>query len=272
MNSNNRIKVAVLSLDIVWCDVEKNLKMVADALESIHTDTDIVVLPELFSTGFIQDATILKEITEEDTSGVMEQIKDLSSKYHIAIAGSMLYKENGELYNRGFFVEPSGEIACYDKRHLFCLSPEAKIFSSGNSLPPIIRYRGWNISMVICYDLRFPVWCRNLGGRAEILIVPANWPISRSYAWEHLLIARAIENQCLVIGANRSGEDDYGKYSGLSFVFDATGHIIVSSSSIDGNSDCYGNIIYATYTKEELLKTRSKLPFGNDADNFKILL
>ncbi|MBD5225382.1 MAG: nitrilase family protein [Bacteroidales bacterium] len=268
----NQIKIAVLSLDIVWNDIERNIKAVLDAIAWMHPDTDILVLPELFSTGFIQDRDLLKEITEKQTDRVLVYLKRLSSTHHIAIAGSMLAKDNDNLYNRGFFVEPTGEITCYDKRHLFCLSPESNIFSAGKLTPPVIRYRGWNISMVICYDLRFPVWCRNKKNNADILIVPANWPMSRSYAWEHLLIARAIENQCIVVGANRSGEDDYGKYSGLSYIFDATGHVIASSSAQRDRHNVDIDIIYTTYTKEELDKTRKKLPFGNDADDFTIYL
>ncbi len=261
----NRIKIAILSLDIAWCDIEKNLERVETSLIDIEPDTDILVLPELFSTGFIHDDIILKEVAEKNRCA-LEHVKYLSSKYHIAIAGSLLAKENENIFNRGFFVEPSGEVACYDKRHLFCLSPEAVMFSQGNTPPPIIRYRGWNISMVICYDLRFPVWCRNKESKTDIMIVPANWPMSRSFAWKHLLIARAIENQCVVIGANRSGEDEYGKYDSLSFVYDATGHIIVSSAMNNSNN----KIIYATYTKEELHRIRTKLPFGKDADDFII--
>lgn len=267
MTSYSQIKIAILSLDIVWSNSEQNLQTVEQTLLSLDSDCDILVLPELFNTGFIQDSALLDEWDEDKTKEVEMRIKKLSKQHRIAIAGSMLAREYGKLYNRGFFIEPSGETTYYDKRHLFSLSPEAKLFARGNSLPSVIRYRGWNISMVICYDLRFPVWCRNIESRSDIIIVPANWPISRGYAWKHLLIARAIENQCIVVGANRSGEDDYGKYNGLSFVYDATGHILVSSNNSEGT-----NVIYTTCTKEELFKTRTMLPFGKDADDFIINL
>lgn len=268
MALNDCINIAVLPLDIAWCNSEKNLDSVAFALSHIAPDTDIVVLPELFSTGFIQDKAILNEWDPNESIVVEKRLKSLSNQFHVAIAGSMLVKETGRFYNRGFFIEPSGDIAYYDKRHLFCLSPEAEIFTEGITLPPVIRYRGWNISMVICYDLRFPVWCRNQGARTDIMIVPANWPASRGFAWKQLLIARAIENQCMVVGANRSGEDDYGDYNGLSFVFDASGHEIAYSD--DAQNDIMRNVLYARYSKEELTKVRKKLPVGNDADNFTI--
>ncbi len=260
---NTIIKIAVCPLDIVWSNFEANLRIVEKTLSTLHPDTDILVLPELFTTGFIQDLQIIEDLAAHYDES-LKCILNWSRQFNLAIAGSILAKEDGRIINRGFFIEPSGETTFYDKRHLFCLSPEATLFSAGNQLPPVVRFRGWNISMVICYDLRFPVWCRNKSNRYDILLVPANWPSSRKYAWEHLLIARAIENQCLIVGANRSGSDDYGIYDNLSYVFDAAGQN-VSPENKDSNG-----LFYVRYFRDELLKLRKRLPVGNDADNFTL--
>lgn len=285
---NNRIKIAVLPLDISWCNYEMNMATVADELRELESGTDIVVLPELFSTGFIQDAALIDRMATTYGVRAIEAVKRWCAQYNVAIAGSVLIKDEGKYYNRGFFAEPSGEIAYYDKRHLFCLSPEAEIFSQGDKLPPVVRYRGWNISLVVCYDLRFPVWCRNTGNRYDMLIVPANWPSTRGYAWRQLLIARAIENQALVVGVDRSGCDDYGDYDFMSYVFDAAGREIapcckdkvcdIDASSVIPGSDAAlpscginpNGLFYATYTKDELNKMRRRLPVGADGDTFEL--
>lgn len=259
---NTNIKIAILPLDIVWCDYEANIQSIDKILSSLHPDTDILVLPELFCSGFVQDTLLIERLASQYDAAIAA-IHNWSEQYNIAIAGSLLAKEGENIYNRGFIVEPSGEETFYDKRHLFCLSPEAHLFSRGTSIPPVIRFRGWNISLIICYDLRFPVWCRNRSNSYDILLVPANWPSSRQYAWEHLMIARAIENQCLVVGANRSGSDDYGVYDNLSFIFDASGHKI----STDGQE---GRLVYAEYSRDELYKMRKRLPVANDSDRFDI--
>lgn len=259
---NNRINIAVLPLPIAWCDYDSNMAMVHDSLRHLQPGTDILVLPELFSTGFIQDESLIEQMATNHGQEAIYTVRQWSADFNVAIVGSVLIKEDGKYLNRGFFVEPSGEIALYDKRHLFCLSPEAKIFTPGATLPKVVRYRGWNISFVICYDLRFPVWCRNKGNRYDMLIVPANWPSTRGYAWKQLLIARAIENQAVVVGADRSGRDDYGDYENMAYVFDPSGHEIASSRSHD--------LLYASYTIDEVNKMRRRLPVGDDADDFDL--
>ena len=281
---NTKIKIAHLPLDIAWCDCEENLLAVADKLPSIHPDTDILVLPELFSTGFIQDESLLKNVAHTSAQMTMAAVHLWSKRFNMAIAGSFLTDVGSKYYNRGFFIEPSGEETFYDKRHLFSLSAESSIFSPGEQLPPVVRFRGWNISLVVCYDLRFPVWCRNRGQRYDVLLVPANWASSRGYAWKQLLIARAIENQAVVVGANRSGHDDYGDYEGESFIFDPFGKLLapVTEKSTDGvgaaseDSATAGKagspFIYAEYTREDLQRVRDYLPVGKDADDFSLLL
>lgn len=289
---NNSIKVAVLPLAISWCDCESNMAMVTENLQRLEPGTDIVVLPELFSTGFIQDQALIERMATVHGESTIDAVRQLSRRHNVAIAGSVLVKENGNYLNRGFFAEPSGEITYYDKRHLFCLSPEAQIFSQGAALPPVVRFRGWNISLVICYDLRFPVWCRNKGNRYDMLIVPANWPSSRGYAWKQLLIARAIENQAVVVGADRSGRDDYGEYDYMAYVFDPAGHEISPCDKTAGENGKFPgdasspdaaekvactprkpqDIFYATYTIDELNRMRRRLPVGADADSFDLQL
>jgi len=279
---NNNIKIAHLPLDIAWCDCEENLLAVADKLPSVHPDTDILVLPELFSTGFIQDEALLKQTARVASDMTLAALRLWSNRFNMAVAGSYLAYDGGKCYNRGFFIEPSGEETFYDKRHLFCLSAENKVFTRGNRLPPVVRFRGWNISMVVCYDLRFPVWCRNDGQRYDVLLVPANWASARGYAWKHLLISRAIENQAIVVGANRSGQDDYGDYTGMSFVFDPFGKQIApeerqatdehAKQRVNNANASASPFIYVEYSKEQLEKVRSSLPFGQDADRFAIEL
>lgn len=266
---NSSIKIAALPLDIAWCDCEENLLAVADKLPKLRPDTDILVLPELFSTGFVQDETLLKTIAPASAQMTLPAVRLWSRHFNMAVAGSFLTTIGSKIVNRGFFVEPSGEETFYDKRHLFCLSAESKVFTPGTGLPPVVRFRGWNISLVVCYDLRFPVWCRNKGQKYDILLVPANWAAARGYAWRQLLIARAIENQALVVGANRSGHDDYGDYNGITYVFDPFGKELASSGAPGAAPDGF---LYAEYTRESLEKVRSYLPVRQDADDFDIIL
>ena len=220
------LRVAALPLDIVQGDKDANLDAVERALSLLPPGTDLVVLPELFSTGYTDDPDILSKLAERNTLSAVDRIKSWAAKTGAAFAGSFLAYTHPHVYNRGFFIEPSGEETFYDKHHLFSISREAKVFSSGTTPPPVVRFRGWSISLIVCYDLRFPVWCRNRVDGYDLLLVVANWPAARAYAWEHLLIARAIENQCCVVGANRSGNDKFGSYDNLTYIFDSRGMAI----------------------------------------------
>lgn len=259
----HKLKIATCPMKIAWADPGENIRCVETVASNIEPGTDLLVLPELFSTGFLQDPHVVSALAEPVSGTTISALKELSHRYGFAIAGSFLCSIGDKIYNRAFFIEPSGEETYYDKRHLFSLSSEHKLFTPGTHLPAIVRYRGWNIALSVCYDMRFPVWCRNRGHQYDMMLVPANWPSSRGYAWKHLLIARAIENQAVYVGANRGGSDDFGDYDNLSLIADGLGTVISSQPDANG-------VIYATVDRDELVKIREKLPFGNDADDFAI--
>lgn len=257
------LKVAVLPYDIAWGDKEENLLSIGELIRRVDNDVDLVVLPELFTTGVLRDETMIINMAETNQDKTIRTLTRWASFYNIAICGSFLATTSDKYYNRAFFVEPSGEITFYDKHHLFSIGGESNLFSQGQDLPKIIRYRGWNIAMIICYDLRFPVWCRNVENKYDILISIANWPSSRSYAWRQLLIARALENQAYVVGANRSGSDDYGSYDICdSICINFKGELI---------GDIKSQIIYATFDKSELDSYKSKFSVWTDADKFELI-
>lgn len=253
--------VAVLSLDIQRGDKDKNFLQVKECLTKLPEGIDLLVLPELFSTGYIQNIEDARALSETEYGDTIVRLKKIASEYNMAVCGSFLSNTAHLLFNRGFFIEPDGESTFYDKRHLFCISEESKVCHRGIQLPPVIRYRRWNISMAICYDLRFPVWLRNTGNKYDLLVLPANWPDKRQFAWEHLLIARAIENQAFVIGANRSGRDSFGQYDNTTYIIDYKG------KSIGRN---VGNITFATLAKSPLEKAREIFPVYRDADEFGV--
>lgn len=254
------LRVAALQLDIEYGNPEENLKAVEKILEVHASEIDLLVVPELFTTRFIASDEQIEQIKLRQVK-TLSIIKKFTSVYQIAIAGSFLDYNNEVPVNRGFIVIPDGEGVYYDKRHLFCLSPEHRLAKRGKIEPPVISYRGWNLSIIICYDLRFPVWCRNRDNRYDVMIVPANWPTVRQYAWKHLLISRAIENQAFYIGANCAGKDMYGDYDNSSYIIDEHGYSI---------GEITGNLVIATFSKEKLQNYRKKLPVWRDADQFSI--
>ncbi len=260
----DHLRVCILPLEIVQDDKAANLHAVETAFHKLPEKTDIVVLPELFSTGFISDNEKINELAEKNTGFTIDFLKKLAARYSTAIAGSFLAHTHPHFYNRAFFIEPNGDETFYDKRHLFSVSQEAQVLAPGKLKSKIIRFRGWNISMIICYDLRFPVWTRTVGKNYDILLVPANWPKSRKYAWEHLLIARAIENQCSVVGADRGGTDKYGQYDDMSFIFNHMGE------PVGYQAEC-SPFICADLSKDLQEEYRSSFPAWTDADDFQIL-
>jgi predicted amidohydrolase len=268
---DSTIKIAALPLNISWCNYEENLLNVAEQLATLQPDTDVVVLPELFTTGFINDKSTAINIARSATDVTLAAIRSWCNMRNIAIAGSFLALDGNRLYNRAFFIEPSGDATFYDKHHLFCLGNENDIISAGQQLSPIVRFRSWNFALAVCYDLRFPAWCRNQNQDYDALIIPANWPETRDYAWRHLLIARAIENQALVVGANRSGIDDFGSYGDMTLILDPLGKPLASTQPVADGQPAV-EFVYATYSKSQLDKVRTHLPFGNDADKFTIHL
>lgn len=259
----DHLHIAAIPLDIALADKQANLNAVEDALSKLDANTDLVVLPELFSTGYINDHDALIELSETISGPTVARIKEMSHQYGVALAGSYLTRIGGELRNRAFFIEPSGEEAYYDKAHLFGISQESKDLHGGERQSDIVRYRGWNISMIVCYDLRFPVWCRNVNNNYDVMLVPSNWPESRDYAWRQLLIARAIENQAYVVGANRGGEDKFGVYpQSMTQIFDYTGAPIGATTP--------SGAVTATIDRAALNEARRKMPVANDADTFTI--
>ena len=257
--SYNALKVAVVEHDVSWADPGDNILAVADALNRVSRDTDVVVLPELFSTGFVTDITQAHDLAEDVGGKTMDAIHRWAKFFGFAIAGSMLVKENGNLFNRGFIVEPSGDHTFYDKRHLFTMGGEGRVYTRGERPIPVVRFRGWDIAIAICYDLRFPNWLLNRDCRYDLLVIPANWPESRIYAWQQLIIARAIENVAFVAGCNRQGSDDAGIYPGNSIIADFKGRDITQPSNRP-------NIFYANLQKEPLLTFRNKFPVWKDFD------
>ena len=281
------LTVAVLSLDIAYGDVDENLRRVALMMESLPPQADIVVLPELFTSSFMSDTGRMLALAEDTDGKTVRFLADMAAVRDVMMAGSFLCKEEvgtqGEhrYFNRGFMILPDGKRTFYDKHHLFCLSKEAALLRHGSERPPLVHFRGWNVTMLICYELRFPVWGRNIDMRADMMLVPANWPSNRGYAWRQLLIARAIENQMVVAGADRSGSDDYGDYDGLSVVVDELGRQIVPrpESPPDGcplpdnygkvSDTTYGPVLSATFSIEKVKKLRQWLPTAKDADSFR---
>lgn len=259
------LNICLLPFEINWGNKEQNLNKVAELFARLHPDTDLVVLPETFSTGFPSglDKESIRAMAERNTGATIDFLKNMSSVHSVAIAGSFIADTGGSLYNRAFFIEPNGEEAFADKRHLFTMAGEHKNFSRGRDRLSV-RFRGWNISMIVCYDIRFPVWCRNRSNEYDLLIAVANWPKVRIDAWNQLLKARAIENESYVAGVNCRGVDGGGfEYDGSSMVIDFKGKDI----SLPFESD----FIYATLSKEKLDRFREKFPAFNDADDFRLL-
>ena len=254
-------------MEIRWGDKSKNLDTIISNFEKIEPDTDLVVLPETFSTGF-PSSDMQKEIeswAEPDSGTTISLIKDLSKKYDLAVAGSFIANTGGVLLNRSFFIEPEGKEHFSAKRHLFTPGGEDKIFHRGDKRLSV-NFRGWKISLIVCYDLRFPVWCRNYQNEYDLLIAIANWPVSRIDTWDTLLKARALENSCYVCGVNCKGEDMLGgEYNGSSHVFNYKGKDIASSHGEDG-------LLYADLSMSRLLNFRDKFPTWKDADEFQIKL
>ena len=261
--NNQYLNVCLAPMEIRWGDKNANLDNLTKILEKVHPETDLVVLPECFSTGFPSgmDKEEVRPLAERNTEGTIELLKQLAHTHNVAIAGSFIANSGGSLYNRGFFIEPSGEEYFSDKRHLFTMAGEHKVFSRGYDRMKV-RYRGWEIAMVICYDIRFPVWCRNVNNDYDLLLAVANWPNARVASWDTLLHARAIETEAYVCGVNCKGTDIKGyEYNGSSAIIDFKGKDMAIQSD---------DLLYARLSKEKLDNFREKFPAYADADTFII--
>ena len=264
---SRNLRVALIEDNIAWADKAANIEQLKRNLRNVPEGTDLVVLPELFTTGFIVgDRDTAAQLAERNIDATITILHQLAEHYNLALCGSYLAHTAGQLYNRAFFIEANGEETFYDKRHLFAFAGENNVYKQGYTLAPIVRYRGFNIKLIVCYDLRFPVFCRNVGNAYDLLVVVANWPKARENAWKQLLAARAIENEAYVLGVNRCGQDPQGiVYSeGSSQIIDFKGKLITERAT--------SPVIAADLSLPALARFREKFPAWHDADNFTINL
>ena len=257
---HNELNVVGIQADLIWENPQENLMFFENKIKKLSPETDLVILPEMFTTGF----TMTPEKVAETMNGKsILWMQKMANKNQLAITGSIVIKENNTYYNRLVFVHPSGKIETYDKRHLFTLAGEDQVYVSGSE-KRIVHYKNWRICPLICYDLRFPAWARNTENY-DLLIYVANWPIKRVKAWEMLLKARSIENMCYTIGVNRVGKDANAyEYSVNSLIVDYLGEILSDLPKSEVG------IIKTTLLKTNQEKVRKKLGFLNDKDTFHI--
>lgn len=259
------LRLALIPIDIKPGLPEANLDYAEATIGSLATRPDLVVLPEMCATGYTLDAAQAHQWAEAPDGYSMTRLRAMARRFDAALCGSLsITDDGGRLFNRAFFLGPDGTEAFYDKRHLFVLGSEPELYTPGRALPPVIPFRGWQIMPAVCYDLRFPVWNRRTPERPyDLLLFPANWPESRSYAWRQLLIARAIENQACVAGCNRLGRDDYGSYSPAdTLIYDQWGADISDRSS--------AGAVTAVLSGPALDHSRSRFPNLAAADPFDI--
>ncbi|WP_299116223.1 amidohydrolase [uncultured Winogradskyella sp.] len=255
------LKIALIQTDLVWESPEENRRNFHQKIESISDVVDIIVLPEMLSSGFTMNAISVAETMNGKT---LTWLKELASKKNVAITGSLVISENNNFYNRSVFVHPHGKVDTYDKRHTFTLAGEHKTYTAGTT-KTIIDYQGWKICPLVCYDLRFPVWARNTEDY-DVLLYVANWPKPRINAWDALLKARAIENMSYCIGVNRVGKDANGhEYPGHSACYDVLGR---KMSNLKAHQE---SIEVVTLEKTIIETYRNKLNFLNDRDSFTLL-
>jgi omega-amidase len=253
------MKIALIQSSLVWENPTANRNHFEEKINALTEPVDLIVLPEMFSTGFTMNPEAVFETMEGET---VLWLQSLAKAMNSAIIGSLALKENGSFYNRLLFVFPSGEIQFYDKRHLFTLAGEDKVYTAGNQ-KLIADYLGWKICPLVCYDLRFPVFSRNTENY-DLLIYVANWPKSRIQAWDILLKARSVENMCYTVGVNRTGFDNNNfEHNGHSQAIDFMGNYILEPQETDG-------VFIVELNKEKLVETRKKLGFLNDRDAFEL--
>ena len=274
------LTITTIQSNLIWEEKAANLRLLEQKIAGIEEKTEIVVLPEMFNTGFSMRPEILAETMEGET---VEWMKRVSRENGIVLTGSIMIEEAGNYYNRLIWMLPNGQYGHYDKRHLFAFGEEDKHYSPGNKRL-VASVKGWKINLQVCYDLRFPVWARQAPSHElrsfplqgtpkgeerpaveyDVLIYVANWPERRSHAWKTLLCARAIENQCYVVGVNRTGTDANNiYYSGNSLVIDPLGQVLYHLADEE-------DVNTITLQKELLEDVRSKFPFWKDADDFNI--
>jgi omega-amidase len=261
---DDTLKVTMVQTALHWEDVDANLAMFSEKIAALKEWGDVIVLPEMFNTGFSMNAAAHAETMD---GKAMQWLKKTAAEYKCVLTGSLMIEDDGMYYNRLIWMKPDGTFDIYDKRHLFALANEEKTYTPGNK-KLIVEYKGWRIHPLVCYDLRFPVWSRRTKKEDyDILIYVANWPERRVIAWSQLLIGRAIENQCYVVGVNRVGNDGSNIYhSGDSAIINFKGEML--------NNACPNDVCIETITlsKKELEAFRHQLAFIDDADDFTINL
>jgi omega-amidase len=256
------MKFNLLQYNIVWEDIESNLKFLTKQLENLPVDNSIILLPETFSTGFSMNAD---KLAQAMNGSAVQWMQLNAKKYNCIIAGSLLIKENKYFYNRFVWAFPDSTLRYYNKRHLFRMGGENKNFKSGQERV-IIEWQGVKILPLICYDLRFPVWSRNLNDY-DIIVYSANWPLSRINAWQTLLKARAIENQAYVLAVNRVGADGENViYGGNSLALDFKGETIELGSQVGEQ------VISVSIDIQKQEEFKNTFPVWKDADDFIINL
>lgn len=258
------LSITLIQTALHWEDKAANLNMFTEKLASIPPGAELVILPEMFSTGFSMKPDLLAENMEGETIAWM---KRKAAEKKIILTGSMITEDNGDYFNRLIWMKPDGLFGYYDKRHLFAYAGEDEHYTPG-SKRLIASVKGWKVLLQICYDLRFPVWSRQQlqdnGPEFDLIIYVANWPERRNHAWKTLLMSRAIENQCYAIGVNRVGKDGNDIYhSGDSMVVDPMGEVLYQKAHDE-------DVFTITLPFEKLKEIRSKLPFWKDGDQFFI--
>jgi predicted amidohydrolase len=259
------LNITLIQSALHWGDKSSNLAMFEEKINSIKEKTEIVVLPEMFSTGFQMSPENFAEKPDGPTIGWM---KEIAASKKIILTGSIIIEDDGKFFNRLIWMLPNGQFSYYDKRHRFAFAGEDQKYSAGNKRL-IASVKGWKINLLICYDLRFPVWCRQSANdkqttEFDIMLIVANWPERRNHAWKSLLTARAIENQSFVVGLNRIGEDGTGLYhSGDSMIVNPLGETLYHQAHQE-------DIFTFTFEKGKLSEIREKFPFWKDADHFLI--
>jgi predicted amidohydrolase len=259
------LTVSLIQTNLHWENKAANLAVLEEKIMGIKEKTELVILPEMFSTGFSMRPEILAETMDGET---IQWMKRIAAARKIILTGSVIIEEGGHYYNRLVWMLPNGQYGVYDKRHLFAYAGEDQHYTAG-AKRLIASVKGWKINLLICYDLRFPVWARQQsqpeGPEYDLLVYVANWPERRINAWKTLLQARAIENQSFVIGVNRVGQDGNGIYhTGDSMVVDVMGEVLYQKKDDE-------DIYTITLQKEPLETVREKLPFLKDADEFMIM-
>ena len=257
------LSFSIIQTNLFWEDKGANLTHLEQKIMGIESYTEIIVLPEMFSTGFSMQPEIHAETMDGPT---IDWMRRLSETKKVIITGSLIIKEEDKFYNRLIWMLPNGELGYYDKRHLFAFAGEDQHYTAGNKRL-IASVKGWKINLQICYDLRFPVWARQTKGTEseyDVLLYVANWPEKRNHAWKTLLTARAIENQCVTIGVNRVGLDgNNNAHSGDSLIVGPLGEVLYHCAYEE-------DIFTITLQKEEITNARSQFPFWKDADFFHI--